>query len=326
MGRPDQMSVDGLLAAPERSAYRGVVFGAALAAASCAATAIERDHAAPVFDHPPPFDVRFTFSGSPAVLLERSALHPFGRTFATDFGALQRARMLLAQKLGDARAESSAFGGPKDGRIGDGRIGDERVATAIPFPRSRPTQANLDAEKGRANGGSDQTLLQKIAGLFGGGIKLASLGPDAGVSDGSNLRSLGIDDHTAVYDISARAVYMPGGARFEAHSGLGALRDSPDHVSERDVGATPPAIYDLRPRERLFHGVQALRMIPADGQSTLGRDGLLTHGYMLGPDGDSNGCVSIREYDKFLAAFQNGEIKRLLVVTSLSAAPNQIPL
>ena len=49
----------------------------------------------------------------------------------------------------------------------------------------------------------------------------------------------------------------------------------------------------------------------------MGRDGLLAHSYMLGPYGDSNGCVSIREYDKFLAAFQNGEINRILVVTSL---------
>jgi hypothetical protein len=311
MGRFDQVDVHVLLAGPRRSTFRLALFATALAAAACAASLVDQDLPAPVFDHPPSFDIRFNFGGAPVVALEKSALHPLARTLAMEMGRLERAKLVLAQKLLDARAESAPFS-------------TQRIATAIPVPRSRPAQADIDAEKARANGGSDQTLLQKIAGLFGGGVKLASLSPDAGLSDG--IRALGVDDTTAVYDISARAVYMPGGARLEAHSGFGALRDSPDHVSERNVGATPPAVYELRPREQLFHGVQALRMIPADGQSTLGRDGLLTHSYMLGPDGDSNGCVSIRDYDKFLAAFQNGEVKRLLVVTSLSAAAqlNQI--
>jgi hypothetical protein len=38
---------------------------------------------------------------------------------------------------------------------------------------------------------------------------------------------------------------------------------------------------------------------------------------MLGPNGDSNGCVSIKNYDRFLKAFANGEIKRLIVVPRL---------
>jgi hypothetical protein len=37
---------------------------------------------------------------------------------------------------------------------------------------------------------------------------------------------------------------------------------------------------------------------------------------MLGPDGDSNGCVSFRNYDAFLQAFQSGRVKRLAVVGS----------
>jgi hypothetical protein len=309
-----QMSVDTLLASPERGTYRTVAFVAALAAAACATSAIEQDLSTPVFDHPPTFAVRFAFGEAPAQSLEKSALRPLARTLSTDLGTVQRARLLLAQKLDEFRADGSLVGGQRDGRI----------ETAIPVPRSRPVQANLDPGKTRTNGASDQTLLEKITGFFSGGQKLASLTPDAGLPDGSSIRSpaasLGVDEHTAVYDISARAVYMPGGARLEAHSGFGGLRDSPDHVGARDVGATPPAFYDLRPRESLFHGVQALRMIPVDGQSTLGRDGILAHGYMLGPDGDSNGCVSIKDYDKFLAAFQNGEVKRLLVVTSLGGS------
>jgi hypothetical protein len=59
-------------------------------------------------------------------------------------------------------------------------------------------------------------------------------------------------------------------------------------------------------------------MIPAEGSDMSGRSGLLTHSFMLGPNGDSNGCVSIRDYDRFLKAFKDGEINRLVVVPSLS--------
>jgi hypothetical protein len=93
--------------------------------------------------------------------------------------------------------------------------------------------------------------------------------------------------------------------------------DNPAYVDRRMVGATPPNIYDLRPREKLFHGVAALRMTPVGENEMHGRTGLLVHSYLLGPNGDSNGCVSIKEYDRFLAAYHNGEVKRLVVVPSL---------
>jgi hypothetical protein len=84
------------------------------------------------------------------------------------------------------------------------------------------------------------------------------------------------------------------------------------------VGVTPPHIYELKPREALFHGVPALRLTPIGGEDKIfGRVGLLAHTYMLGPNGDSNGCVSIKEYDKFLQAYRNGDVKRLVVVPSL---------
>jgi Tlde1 domain len=38
---------------------------------------------------------------------------------------------------------------------------------------------------------------------------------------------------------------------------------------------------------------------------------------MLGPNGDSNGCVSFKDYDAFLRAYQSGQIKRLAVVSRL---------
>jgi len=193
---------------------------------------------------------------------------------------------------------------------------------AIPLPRSRPAEANLALkidplpQPARSD---DRTMFQKLADLVPLRFTLASLTPGDGLlRAGPNLGALGYDDSTAVYDISARAVYMPNGTRLEAHSGLGGLMDDPAHVNERNVGATPPAVYDLKPRERLFHGVAALRMTPVGEGDTLGRSGLLVHSYMLGPNGDSNGCVSIREYDKFLQAYRNGMIKRLVVVPSLN--------
>ena len=190
---------------------------------------------------------------------------------------------------------------------------------AIPLPRSRPAEANLalkiDPPPARPD---DRTMFQKLADLVPLRFTLASLTPNDGLfGERPNLGALGYDGVTAVYDISARAVYMPNGVRLEAHSGLGGLMDDPSHVAERNVGATPPNVYDLKPRERLFHGVAALRMTPVGESDTLGRSGLLVHSYMLGPNGDSNGCVSIKDYDKFLQAYRNGEVKRLVVVPSL---------
>jgi hypothetical protein len=39
---------------------------------------------------------------------------------------------------------------------------------------------------------------------------------------------------------------------------------------------------------------------------------------MLGPNGDSNGCVSIRDYERFLKAYSDGEITRLVVVPNIT--------
>lgn len=126
------------------------------------------------------------------------------------------------------------------------------------------------------------------------------------------------DRQTAIYDVSAHAVYLPNGTKLEAHSGLGDRLDDPRYVHERNRGATPPNVYELAPREQLFHGVQALRLKPVGGGDVYGRTGLLAHTYMLGPNGDSNGCVSFKNYGAFLQAFQNGEIKRLAVVARLN--------
>ena len=94
-------------------------------------------------------------------------------------------------------------------------------------------------------------------------------------------------------------------------------------MNEPDRGATPPHLYELTLRESLFHGVQALRLTPIGEGDVFGRSGLLAHPYMLGPNGDSNGCVSFKDYDAFLRAFQNGEVKRLAVVPQSTPEPRQ---
>ena len=110
-------------------------------------------------------------------------------------------------------------------------------------------------------------------------------------------------------------VYLPDGSRLEAHSGLGSRLDDPRSANIRMRGVTPPHLYELKPREALFHGVPALRLNPVGGEEAIyGRSGLLAHTFMLGPKGDSNGCVSFRDYNAFLNAYRNQGIRRLAVV------------
>ena len=126
------------------------------------------------------------------------------------------------------------------------------------------------------------------------------------------------DRQTAVYDITARKVYLPDGTQLEAHSGLGSKMDDPKYSHVRMQGVTPPHIYELKPREALFHGVPALRLTPIGGEEKIfGRDGLLAHSYMLGASGQSNGCVSFADYYAFLDAYKNKGIRRLAVLVKV---------
>ena len=172
------------------------------------------------------------------------------------------------------------------------------AAPSAPPPPASVVVKPADSGQGRAG----------FAGLLGG---------FSAATGGLNLDRLGYDRQTAIYDISARTVYLPDGSRLEAHSGLGAALDDLRFVSERAVGPTPPHLYELTMREALFHGVQAIRLTPVGEGAVYGRAGLLAHPYMLGPNGDSNGCVSVKDYDAFLRAYQNGQIRKLAVVARI---------
>ena len=124
---------------------------------------------------------------------------------------------------------------------------------------------------------------------------------------------LALVDHGQALDLLVEAGVLDGDPGVQREH-----LDDPRYVHLRMRGATPPHIYNLTPREALFHGVEALRLNPVGGGGAIyGRAGLLAHTYMLGPNGDSNGCVSIKDYDAFLKAFQDGKVTRLAVVAKL---------
>jgi hypothetical protein len=254
------------------------------------------------------FDERFGSGAARSSSVISYPSRPVARSLRADFDA----------EFG--HIESLLIGKLRDGGGASNPPASTAETASVPMPRSRPVEANLQARNDPPPPAplDSRTAFQKLADLVPMRFTLASLTPGDGLfAEKPDLGALGYDNLTAVYDISGRAVYLPNGAKLEAHSGLGSLMDDPSHVNERMVGATPPAVYDLKPRERLFHGVAALRMTPVGESDALGRSGLLVHSYMLGPNGDSNGCVSIRDYDKFLKAYRDGEVTRLVVVPSL---------
>jgi hypothetical protein len=199
-------------------------------------------------------------------------------------------------------------------------------AEIVPAPAAKPTKSFADRAKAAVLSitGPRQSMVEKLWGKRepSGGL-LAYASADASVTASIAPKeqnpmlggSAPYDRSTAVYDITAKTVYLPDGSKLEAHSGLGSNLDDPRSSRVRMRGVTPPHIYELKPRETLFHGVPALRLTPIGGENAIyGRDGLLAHTFMLGPNGDSNGCVSFKDYYAFLDAYRNKGIRRLAVL------------
>src|SRR4051794_7788094 len=209
-----------------------------------------------------------------------------------------------------------------------------QITQSVPLPAPRPSALRMvaarEVEKAKqailsVASAEKPSIFERLFGKPHSGPALAFASADISdvslpsLSKAANPMGSGMYDRsTAVYDISARMVYLPDGTRLEAHSGLGSKLDDPRYAHVRMQGVTPPHLYDLEPREALFHGVPALRLKPVGGeQAIFGRSGLLAHTYMLGPKGDSNGCVSFKDYYAFLNAYRNGTIKRLAVVAKV---------
>lgn len=210
----------------------------------------------------------------------------------------------------------------------EARIADDKAAKASSGSPIRDMAQRAKAAVMSIASNEKQNMVEKLWGKqpASGGL-LAYASADASVTGSiidtrSQNPMMGgsppYDRQTAVYDIAAKTVYLPDGTRLEAHSGLGSKMDDVRYSHVRMQGVTPPHIYELKPREALFHGVPALRLTPIGGQEKIyGRDGLLAHTYMLGPSGQSNGCVSFKDYYAFLDAYKNKGIRRLAVLAKI---------
>jgi hypothetical protein len=195
----------------------------------------------------------------------------------------------------------------------------------VPLPDLRPNRDAADAPSRAAPPAKSAGVAlayarpEPPAQRSGGGLLSRLFG------NGSRTKLPNPGNGIAVYDIKAATVYLPDGERLEAHSGLGPMRDQPRYVTAKNRGPTPPNVYDLVMREQRFHGVEAVRLLPADGENKYGRVGLLAHTYMYRGGGgfaQSNGCVVFKDYHKFLAAFKAGKIKRMIVVPSIDQLPS----
>jgi len=208
------------------------------------------------------------------------------------------------------------------------KIADDKAAKASSGSPVRDMAQRAKAAVMSIASNDKQTMVEKLWGkqqASGGFLAYASA--DASVTGSiidtrSQNPMMGgappYDRQTAVYDIAAQTVYLPDGTRLEAHSGLGSKMDDVRYSHVRMQGVTPPHIYELKPRETLFHGVPALRLTPLGGEEKIhGRDGLLAHTYMLGSSGQSNGCVSFKDYYAFLDAYKNKGIRRLAVLAKV---------
>jgi hypothetical protein len=195
----------------------------------------------------------------------------------------------------------------------------QRVAAAALVPRARPSEAP-QRMPARIQLASASATSLPLSFAPTDAVKTSAMG-DLKELTPKKPRGEGDRSRTAIYDISARTVYLPNGRRLEAHSGFGDHMDDVRYADKRMTGPTPPNLYDLKLREAPFKGTRAIRLIPTDNSKMHGRAGILAHPYLLGPTGQSNGCVSIKDYDAFVAAFDRGEIDRIMVVDRLGDPP-----
>ncbi|UWU90309.1 DUF2778 domain-containing protein [Bradyrhizobium sp. CB1015] len=272
------------------------------------------------------FNERFAAAATQGVPSNAASAAPATQVAAAKDAPKQSVIAKVADALKPA-AKSTDKTSDKAKRAAEGQmqLASADPAEIVPGPEAKP-KSFADRAKAAVMSitGPRQSMVDKLWGKRepSGGL-LAYASADASVTASIAPKEqnpmLGgappYERDTAVYDITAKTVYLPDGTRLEAHSGLGSNLDDPRSSKIRMRGVTPPHIYTLKPREALFHGVPALRLTPIGGESAIhGRDGLLAHTFMLGPNGDSNGCVSFRDYYAFLDAYRNKGIRKLAVL------------
>ncbi len=195
-----------------------------------------------------------------------------------------------SSELADTLAEDRLA----DDRIADDRLAGQREESAlqtlaavtepvlitVPLPLRRPdgltpgpretvrlaqrSQTSRVASVGRVDAQAEQSFFETVFGANKPEAPALAYAPlDSGAVESGPRRLTGpsvrAEGNTAVYNILARTVTLPSGERLEAHSGLGPAMDNPNFVHLRMRGSTPPGTYDLTERERLFHGVRAIR-------------------------------------------------------------------
>jgi hypothetical protein len=265
-------------------------------------------------EHPAPRGDKLVVTAPSPLRGSRLASKSDAPLFDARFAMGSAAQSFAAAAPAQPRGWSVAVAAPTQ----DAAVAQNAVPLPQPAPQARTAALRDGAHRVVANAVADtRSIWDKLFGKPASALTLAYASAETGSLGSGHVASGLYDRSTAVYDITAHKVYLPDGTALEAHSGLGALLDDPRHADVKMRGVTPPAVYDLQPREALFHGVEALRLIPEDENQALGRDGLLAHSYMLGPNGDSNGCVSFKDYEAFLQAYKNHEITRLAVVERL---------
>lgn len=271
--------------------------------------------------------------------IARDAAHDVARNMARDMSKaleISSAVRALAPSAPVNVVKLMVFKAPRQIAAATQAVGQKVAAlsSSMPLPMRRPVAApQLQAVREQA--ARDQAARENVRLASAYAPEATSSVPAQTASFGSTLQRLfapqasrsaslllaSVDNHTAVYDIESHIVYLPNGERMEAHSGLGQWLDDPGHVNMKAKGATPPNVYNLTIREGLFHGVEAIRLTPVGDNGMYGRDGILAHPYMLGPSGQSFGCVSFKDYQEFLRAFKNGQVNRIVVVPHLDGRP-----
>jgi hypothetical protein len=212
------------------------------------------------------------------------------------------------------------------GALAPKKVPSGENVVAIPLPRSRPLihqysqERQIQIDSTRSHVADSTSNSAASASALSTSMAFLKKFFHFGQAANTPILPSAADGRTAVYDIEDHVIYLPNGKKLEAHSGLGKWLDDARYVNVKGRGPTPPNVYHLALRENLFHGVRAIRLNPVKGSNMFGRAGMLAHPYMLGPNGQSNGCVSVRNYPEFLEAYMKGDINRLIVVGHLEEA------